>query len=318
MKYYVRYPVAHQSIIAILEKLKKKQLNIFIDIQSICKGFYNRDVVLMELGHYTRDGKISNILIEEMRSYMNDLYHKFKQYDPYFVLFYDDGYCQQNKIIMSEYKAARTTLNLLLEHDHEVELFRQIKRYYYEELLKFNKSDLCHVYYLREYEADCIPHYCLMHDLFDSQNKDVLNVILSVDKDLLQTCKFRNTLQHIVNYTTKAGKRLIFDLYYYENAIGYFHKNFKRGILTAEHIPLILSICGDKSDHIPSVQRGVGPVKACKLIETHNIPSNLIEIKNNLQNMPSLIQDNIVEIERNMKIIDFELQIGRMPSKIFN
>ena len=83
-------------------------------------------------------------------------------------------------------------------------------------------------------------------------------------------------------------------------------------------MPLILSIAGDKSDHIAGIQRGIGPVKACQLIEQYNIPPGLAAIKNCLQNMPSVIQNNIVQLEKNLKVIDFELQLSRMPSKIFS
>ena len=320
MKYYIKYSIKYSLIYEILKQLNKKRINIFIDLQSIAKGFYNKDVIMVEIGRYASENKISNILIDELKVFLNDLYVHFKMYDPFFIIAYDDGYCKQQKVIDSSYKSGRITQNLIVDHNAEIELFRQIKQYYYHEIEKlFTKPNLSQVFYLREYESDVIPYYCIVNGLFDSDQKDVLNVILSVDKDLLQTCKFSNTIQCVTSFKQrkdKGGFQIQFDTFDKDNAICYINKKFKRGILTAEFIPMILSIGGDKADEIPGIS-GIGPVKSTELIINHSIPATIDELKRNKQSMPKIIIDHFDKISRNYSMISFDEQLKRMPGQIF-
>ncbi|HQF36486.1 MAG TPA: hypothetical protein PLL26_02485 [Candidatus Dojkabacteria bacterium] len=322
MKYYIKYALKYSLILEILQKLNKKRINFFIDLQSIAKGFYNKDVILVELGRYATDGKVSEILIEELRDFLNGLYFQFKTYDPFFVLAYDDGYCQQQKIIDSSYKTGRSTLNLIMDNNNDIELFRQIKQYYYQKIEQmFTKKNLSKVYYLREYESDLIPQYCITNGLFDSDQADILNVILSVDKDLLQCCKYNNTIQCVTSFhqsqnKNKGGYQIQFDAYDNENAISYINKKFKRGILTAEYIPMILAIGGDKADAIPGIH-GIGPTKSIELIINYSIPPSAEELKWKINQMPDIIKNNIDMIVRNYKLISFDEQLKRIPKHVF-
>jgi len=323
IKYYIKYQIKYSLIYEILQKLNKKRINFFIDLQSIAKGFYNRDVVLIEIGRYATEGKVSEILINELKDFLNGLFMQFKMFDPFFVISYDDGYCAQQKVIEPSYKSGRSTLNLIMDNDQEVELFRQVKKYYYHKIEKdFTKKDLSKVYYLREYESDLIPHYCIVNDMYDSGQDDVLNVILSVDKDLLQICRFTNTIQCVTSFvkkpdSNKSGFEIKFDAYDNENAISYINKKFKRGILTAEYIPMILAIGGDKADNVSGL-RGIGPTKSIDLIVNYSIPPTVEQLKWKLDKMPDLIRDNINMIEKNYKLISFEEQLKRIPKHVFS
>ena len=257
-----------------------------------------------------------------MREFLNGLYNQFKSYDPFFVILYDDGFCQQQKVIEPSYKSGRSILNLIVDNDQELELFRQIKKHYYQEIEHlFTKKDLSKVYYLREYEADLIPHYCILNGLYDSDQDDILNVILSVDKDLLQTCKFTNTIQCVTSFikksnSNKSGFQIQFDAYDNDNAISYINKKFKRGILTAEYIPMILAIGGDKADSVSGL-RGIGPTKSIELIINYSIPSTIDQLNWKLDKMPDLIKNNFEMITKNFKLISFDEQLKRVPKQAF-
>lgn len=322
MKYYIKYALKYSLIFEILQKLEKKRINFFIDLQSIAKGFYNKDVILVELGRYATEGKVSDLLIQEFRDFLNELYFHFKMYDPFFIIAYDDGYCQQQKVIDSSYKSGRSTLHLIMDNNNDIELFRQIKLYYYQKIEQnFTKKDLSKVYYLREYESDLIPYYCIVNGIFDSDKQDVLNVILSVDKDLLQVCKFNNTIQCVTSFKpnqnrNKGGFQIQFDAYDNDNAISYINKKFKRGILTADYIPMILAISGDKADNILGI-RGIGPTKSIELIINNSIPASIEELKWKINKMPDIIKNNIDMITKNYRLISFEEQIKRIPKQVF-
>lgn len=316
MKYYLKYAMKYELIHNILQKTHKKKINIYMDILSICRGFYNKDVVFTEIRHYMQNQKPSNILIEELRQFMNNLYTIFNQYDPFFILFYDDGYCSQNKSIFSAYKSGISTLELILE-DEYVELFREIKKYYFNTIPTYlEKQDHSKIFYLKEYESDLIPHYCIDNDLYDSKSSDILNIILSVDKDLMQTAKFNNTVVCATTFLPK-DRKIHFGMYDNQNAISYFYKDFKIGILDANYIPLLLSLIGDKSDNIPKIEKGLGIVKAYNLIVNNNIPHDIIDIKLNIKKLPDIIQNNITDIERNYNLISFDQQIKRLPKNLF-
>jgi 5'-3' exonuclease len=272
----------------------------------------------MELSHYVEHQEVSNTLIVELKAFLNGLYRSFKQYDPFFIIFYDDGYCQQNRTIYSQYKSGRSNIKMVLMHDEQVELYRQIKAYYYKIIEEqFTKKDISKVFYLKQYEADLIPHYCLMNSLFDSKDPDILNIILSNDKDLLQTCKFKNTIQCTVTYnlTKSPDQRTPCRIFDDLNALSYIEKKIKAGSLTSEYVSMLLSIAGDKSDGIPGIV-GIGPVKARDQILNWKIPPTIEELRSNLHTSSELIKENFDLISRNFKLINFEKQIERIS--IFN
>lgn len=314
--HYIKYPLDYKQIFRILTVLNKKRVNFFIDIQSITTGFYNKNNVFMELSHYVDNGKVSDTLIQELRAFLNKLYASFKTYDPFFVLFYDDGYCEQNRAIYSKYKSGRSKISTVLMLDEQVELYRQIKKYYYKIIEeRFTKKDLSKVFYLRQYEADFIPHYCIMNSLFDSKDNDVLNIILSNDKDLLQTCKYPNVVQCTVTYnmTLSPEQRTPCRIFDDQTAMSYIHKSIKKGSLTSGYIPMLLSICGDKSDDIPGI-KNIGPIKARDQILNWNIPPTIEQLRPILKETSKIIQENFDLISRNFKLIDFEKQIERIST----
>ncbi len=304
----------------ILQKLNKTKVNIFIDLQSIVKGFYKKDTALFEITEYyqrqNQKDKLPTCLLNELKIYLNNIYSQFKNYDPFFIIFYDDGKNTQNTIISNTYKSGRTHVNAILDEEQHVDIIKAVKKYYFKSILnKFTKKDLSVVYYIPEYETDVVPHYIISKNYFDSKDTNMLNIILSVDKDLLQTCLFPNTIQCVTSFIIDKKTNMWrpdFKIYDNKNAISYIYKKFKPGILTAKYIPLILALSGDKSDFIPGIPK-IGPAKATKLIIENNIPHELIDIKRDINKMPQIIQNNIDLIIKNMKMISFDLQMERLP-----
>lgn len=321
-KYYIKYKVSYEYIRNIMEKMNKKRINFFIDLQSICKGFYNEQTVFFETKLYIEKKTYSNQLIKEFKDFLNPLFNEFKIYEPYFIIFYDDGINLQNSLLMSSYKENRHSGELdennIEEYDSKL-MQKNIKKYYFQEIPKnFIKENLSDVYYIPELETDFIPHYCIMNNIYDSRDNDVLNVIFSLDKDLLQTCKFNNTIQYINCYrpSIKEGSKTVYEVYDRYNAVKYISKNYTRNILRAEHIPLILALGGDRSDSIPSIDVGYGIGKAIKMIENYDIPINYWDIEKNIDRMPLVIKDNLKVLKRNLSLIDFEMQISRIKTQI--
>jgi hypothetical protein len=294
------------------EKMRAEGYNrimFYIDLPSICRGFYNGDVVQLEIGNYVQSRQMPSLFFDEARIFYDGLMNQFRAYNPKFITFFDSGQCIQNKTLHNAYKGDRSRVvdNLMLE-DAEKDLFRKIKNYYMMDFIpRFTIPGLSKVAYLDEYESDFIPWIVRYNEWLGSENPQTLNVILSTDKDLLQTCRFSNVIQCCTLYSKKEGKLLFYTLDDI-NAISYIYKKFKRGILTAEHIPLILAISGDKADNINGVP-GVGDANAIKLIMSANMSPNFY----NNSPLPPKLEPYRKLILRNFQLIDFEEQYRRIP-----
>jgi 5'-3' exonuclease len=305
---YINYQLPYQEI---YDRLKDKEnIIIYIDLNSIAKGFYNRTLILQELNYYDENKSISNNFLLELRQYLGLLYKNFKKYNPKFIIFYDTG-ITQNSSIDSNYKANRTNQSKsYIQTDDEKELYYYIKDYYFNKVYQdFRINNTCSVIYLEDFETDLIPYFIISKNLLTSNNDNTLNLILSVDKDLLQTCKFKNTYQSICLYSSR-DKQFIVKLYNNYNAMNYITKSNK-STLTSDYISLMLSIAGDKVDNIAGVY-GLGPVKAEKLIKMYNLPNSIFEINN----FPNDLINYKQKLINNFRLIDFSEQILRLPMSI--
>lgn len=305
---YINYPLSQKEIFAKL--YDKKQINIFIDLNSISKGFYNRTIILQEFNHYIDTKSISNKYIVELKEYLTKLYDLFKSYNPKFILFYDSG-ITQNSSIDSNYKANRiNSSKSYIQTDDEKQIYYLIKDYYFNRVNKlFRIKNNSTVVFLDGFETDFVPYFIIKNCLINSDSEDTLNLILSVDKDLLQTCFFKNTYQSIALYLT-SEKRFIIKLYDNINSISYITKSDSK--LTSDYIPILLSLSGDKVDNIAGIY-GIGPIKAEKLIISNKMEPTIYETTK----LPPEIHNEKDKLIKNFKLISFEEQITRLPISIY-
>ncbi|MFW6281566.1 MAG: hypothetical protein ACOC1O_02070 [bacterium] len=308
----------NNAITNIALQKNKSRIIFHIDFQSICTGFYSKQNLFYEINYYIQNRKPSNILIDEYRNYLNSLYSQFRQFSPFMVTFYDYGKNTQNTSISSGYKGGRSTISTILEDDEERALFYQIKERYFNIIEeKYSVENHGKVYFLKDFESDFIPYFCIMNNIHQSKNDDVLNVVLSNDKDLLQCCEFNNTIQctNIFTLSKNNRKELKIELWDNYNAISYLYRNFKKGYLTAKHIPLILAIAGDRADGINGI-KNIGYKKAIDLIQTFDIQPDYYYLKNNKDNLPEIIQKHQKLVMDNFLMISFKEQIKRSTKAI--
>jgi len=314
MVYYFKFRVPYTALHSILQQRNYKRIIFYIDLPSITRGFYNADVVHLEIAQYMDSKTMPALFFDEARVFYDAILNQFKAYNPYFITFYDNGLCSQNKTIYKQYKGDRSKVidNLMIE-DAEKDLFRHIKNYYFDQFIpRFTIPNLSNVIYMGDYEADFTPHFIISNNLLNSQYNDVLNVILSTDKDLLQTCEYENVIMCSTVYSKKEGT-LNFNILDRYNAISYIYKNFKRGILTAKYIPLILALSGDKADNISGI-KSIGEAAAIKLITQYQLPP-IIYKSTPLPEKLELYRDQIIT---NLKLISFDEQLQRIPITIIN
>ena len=310
---YLKYRIPYDLINSVIKSYKN--LVIFIDLNSIARGFYNRDVIVSELNNYIEHKQLPTLLINELKFFLNNLFSSYKQYNPKFCIFYDLGLHEQNKSVSGSYKSNRTNESkTYIINDEERELYYQIKNYYFEEIHKqFNIKNLCKVVFLQNYESDFVPYYFIKKYKYN-QNPDTLNLILSVDKDLLQCCQFKNTYQAISVYI-KSESRIESVLYDDTNAVKYIAKSFSPdGFITSKYIPLILAMAGDKNDGIDGIKKGLGVMGVIKMIKLYNFPDDF----NSTFQLPADISSYKLKLQTNLSLTSFERQISRIPQQILD
>jgi 5'-3' exonuclease len=308
-KYRIPYDLIYSKLNSLGPAGSVKQLNFFIDLPAIARGLFSRTTQYKEINSYLETRQMPTVMIDELRVFLNTIYKNFKNYNPKFILFFDNGKDLQTKSIDSDYKSDRSSqYNKILE-DEEREIHRAIKNYYFDTIEKvMPRTGLCSVVYDRQYEMDCLPHYCISKGHCNSTHPNTVNLILTSDKDLLQTCKFKNTFVLTSIYVNKQIKMNLWDN---DNCIEYIYPKFLRGILKAEHLPLLLAIAGDKADNIQNIEKGFGIAKAVELVSNNNIPGVFTEA----YSLPIKLEPYKKKIINNLKLTHFDLQIQRIPDQ---
>jgi DNA polymerase-1 len=297
---YIKYPVKYSLIYEQLNKNNYEKVTFFIDLQSIAKGLYSLRSIEEDISFFDENGYV-NTLPYELFEYLRNIEKRFKNYDPFFVIFYDNGVFNYHWMIYKEYKRNRH----YDPRDAElVHIFKKVKEYYFNVIEReFNKYDNCAVLFIRNYEADFIPYALIKYGYFESNDPKNLNIILSSDKDLLQCLTLNNTMQYVVTYNQKKYRMELYDK---NNWFMYLCDSEKYRI-APEYLPLILSIAGDQSDNIPGI-KGYGFKKAVELIKLYDLRYDL----SNIEKITSKVDVKL--IERNYKLVSFEV----ITNKVFN
>jgi len=315
---YLKYQINYSDIYNVLNKGGYTDIIIYIDIAGIAKGFYSTGTIKFEVAQYMQNpDQLPTVFLAELKEYLQTLYHKFQQYNPKFVMFHDGGVCKQNCDIDSTYKADRraaTSSQRFLVEEETMRVFKLLKSYYYDRVIEvFNIPGSSYAIDLEDYESDLIPHFVRSKGLLNSDSATTLSLILALDKDLLQTCRYDNVRMAASIYH-KAKKRLDMNLLDNENGLEYIHPKFLRGILNSGHLPIVLSMMGDKADHIKGISQ-CGPARAIKMATLYF--KDTYEFNNETVFPSELIQHRNMLI-RNFKMISFDEQIKRLPSNITN
>lgn len=303
---YLKFQIPFGIINSVLNAGNYSNVVFHIDLPSISRGFYNKQTIDIELADYLESQKMPTYFLLESKQFLENLFNKFKNYNPKFNIFYDNGNCGQNNGIYNGYKDRSRDRSKLIIEDEHIELYYAIKGYYYEQFEPmFTIPNFSKVTYLKDYEADFIPYIMLKYNIWNCANPNVLNIILSIDKDLLQCCQFKNVIQI---FTLYSNKKIEFNVYNDDTAVQQLYAKAIRGQLTSKYIPTILSLAGDKADKIPGIPK-IGEASAYKLILTHNIPACLTSCFE----LPEELKKYKTIITRNYKLISFEEQLSRIP-----
>jgi len=327
---YFKLPFDNQIISEIKDlyiKSGQEQLVFYIDLNGINKASFNPDVIIQEI----KDGNENKYFINDLKIFLKKLLTLFKSCNVKLVLFFDEGGSKQNKDIDIEYKAQRVSVIQKLIDDgkitqEEADIYKKLKSEYnqfIEENANLNGKII--TINLKNYESDLVAHYYIKKNLLPNS----LNMILAIDKDLLQSLYLPNTYQLSFSYKPSLknwekiiwnDKTAIFKLAKNKesfikklNKFGYSENNHP---FTSKTIVYMLSLFGDKSDNVPQLWSRLGEVTALELVEENK----LYDFKINTLNINAMknlkIVENFDRFRLNLQLVDFDAQIDRLPKNI--
>jgi hypothetical protein len=202
--------------------------------------------------------------------------------------------------LYSKYKANRKISKLKVNGDHLEDIEAIIDKNI--EILEkgFNAIPNCYYFHLVHLESDFIPHFVIKHLELD-KDPSTCNIILSNDKDLLQTVS-RNSIQILFDKKSKE---------YIPVTYGDIREGFVkfRGVtkttnmvLNPLSLPFILATLGDPEDGVPGI-KGIGKVALNDFLEegyrlgvfNSNYTWSLDTIKEKLSSIDHKVSRKILE-----------------------
>lgn len=313
---YFNYTLPNELIEHLIARKNIHKVVFHIDMNSICKGMFSRTVLEHEF-EVLRNKRSPKMLFKSLQYLLKNLFDIYSKYDPQFFVFYDLGGSVQNKTVSSAYKSNRTlSSKKFLKDEEEAKLYYQLRSYYFEKIPEyFNIDNVSKTICLNEYESDFVPYELIRKNEF-MQSPNVLNLVLSIDKDLLQCCQLPNTYQAINQYR-RAEKQYHQTLFSDKNALSYIYKNFSHKqypSVTSKYVPLVLAIAKDTADGIVGIKNGFGVASAIKLIDKYHIPHDF-DVHYPLPVEIGGCQD---QLQINLDLTSFERQIQRVPKHILD
>jgi len=248
INYYPKY----QYLDDLLSKTGCKKINFFIDLKGCCQSLYQewaiRYIVDQTRGSTHVDCSVFGAFLEFISFHKQ--YVKKRNIKADFYVFYEHGDSAYHKNIDKNYKANRGLTDFFdLDEIYKDTFFKVFTKNLNTIERVGNKLPNVHIYRLEWLEADFIPYYLLNYVIKDQPEN--LNIIYSMDKDMLQCLKLDRTYQYFRHPThhTWVNK---------DNIYKHHLKDETLKEIDCEYFPVLLAILGDSSDNIPKYVDGVG------------------------------------------------------------
>jgi len=297
-------------------------VRVFIDLRNAHATFFDENQLAMMIKDPI--AAIRNF-VKSTLDFMN--YMRKLPYELEFHYFYEVGRSEYHKKISKEYKSSRGgSYQILQERQIKQAKDLNIKAYEIFYNLSRNLPEV-KCYKLNYFEADFIPHYIIntlgVEKCERYDNKIVKNIIMSNDKDMLQSLdKEKNVIQLRKNFRQRKTVVTTFDNMYYE-----LLKETPESIDIIEsdenYIADILSIAGDKEDDVYGIP-GIGYKKAHNILKFFNcrtekilekdIDPTELDVKYIKKNITSMLEQKD-KLRDNLKMVDFDIISQHIPLK---
>lgn len=267
------------SIIADLIKSHDlKSVRVFVDMKNSMKALFIPDVIQEMVMNTETNSTFDSTIAQSVLLY----YKRWKAFteslgvDLHMVVHSDRGESMYHKSILKTYKHSRSITKSGVLSAAQLEQFNDIK---------YRNSDLIETIckytpkldfvYLKFLESDFVPYYYLTR--LHKGEDDVLNVIISTDKDMYQILPMKRTIQlfEMGGESRIVSRNTIF----YEYA-KIRNSDPKRPVELVKDIdPWLISatmaVVGDSSDDVPGI-KGIGNLSAIKAVADKENTEKLI------------------------------------------
>lgn len=299
---------------------KYDKIVFHIDLPGVSRGYYTLNTIMPDIKKASI-GVLSTSLYKNLATVLD--YLEMQATVPCkFVINYDINGSAYNKSIDPRYKSNRVNQSLTDLSDYQVDLMIAMKKQTFLGLHRFfNIPGKCSVVGLRGYEADIVP------DIIIGQMDEprTLSIIIAIDKDLTQTCRYDNTIMYrsMMRHKSTMRKNPALSLWVNtiidnDNAMEFVSESVKGAGLTSNYIPHLLSLSGDSADSVPNICKGIGKSTAVKLIHQnismYGLPD---QIEDDTQLIP-IISDHIDRFKLSMNLTSFHVQKQCMPISVLN
>lgn len=318
----INYFPKYEHLDSVVNSLKKDRLNIFVDLKGCMTSLFQewavKTIVDQSKDVQVCDQSVFAAILEFVsyhRSYCRKRNLKLNMY-----FFMESGTSSYHEEIHKLYKKNRSQSDFFGLDDISKDLFFNVlKRNYAVAEKVCNKIPDIHFIRLYNLEADFLPHYLLYHYFPKEVLEESMNMIYSLDKDMLQCLKHKNVVQFYKSYKLV---RCIFS----DDIVKHYFKKEDAKLIAAEWFPLILSIDGDASDNFKGVDRvSLGTIyklwddisRSC--ISMDDVYKNIDNKTTIFPNRPLMMAPNLKkifesesDIVRNLKLSSYDLLIKHM------
>jgi len=318
--YFTHYP-RKEEITKLLENKKKTFLNYYVDVKGTLPKLFDEKFFKFLVNLSSDD--LHRIIVRSVNHFIKYFgYLLNSAYDfnlfPRIFLFYETGESRYHKQIDTTYKSSRFEPQLLTES----EMIRAGEiRHLILQLVKGIANLIPNMFCIhwKYFEADVVPHY-LLSNFSKLRSDDNLNVIFSNDKDMFQTLKFPDTYQIVFRNKTRY---IVDDSNAWKILIKKPEDNSDP--IPSRFIPFGLAVAGDDADCVSGV-KGLGYIKLYRILQKHLERIKDLPDSKSLLNYFSTIKlsnkdeqkivDNLDLIEKNLKLVDFEIIQENIPITI--
>ncbi len=316
LNYYPKYEYLDSA----LSVTGKKELNLYVDLKGCTTSLYQewaiRTIADQSTGVQVCDQSIFASILEFIA--FHKVYARKRNIKLRVYIFMESGSSSYHRDIHSEYKKNRQSNFFGLDQTTMDTFFNVVKRNFHVAEKICNKLPDVYFIHLTALEADFIPHYLMNNVLSREAVDNSLNLIYSLDKDMLQCLTSENIAQYFRSYKKST---IIFN----SDIVKHYFKKDDGIVIDPIWIPLILGIDGDASDNFKGV-RGISLTTIYKhwgdIVKSVN---TMNDVYKNIQQKTTIFQDKTIQtktmvslyesedvIVRNIKLSSYHLLIEHM------
>jgi len=256
----IPYYPTYADLDSVVSSSNFKEIRLFVDVKNISTGMYSghvvEDIVEMSSGRF-----VCSVIFSALLSFVafHRVYAMKRSLNIKMYFFMESGQSFFHTNILPSYKAERKLSPLgNLTTEGMLDYFRIVRKNL--ELSEFVLSKIKGISFIRlvNLEADFVPYYTIRY--LSEPSKDVLNIIYSTDKDLLQTLTIPD--HNVVQFFRTLKKKMFIT----KDQVMPLVMNIKSSAVDPQFAPLAQAIMGDPSDGVPGFY-GIGGSRCNKILE---------------------------------------------------